>query len=426
MSRRKRSYRSVDVKAVDRSRLAETVAGERLVFGIDVAKEKVYAALMGEDRKTRITIRWDLVDESREVVELLKELPAKRIEAAMEPTGTYGDPIRGLLQGAGIDVYRVSSKRSHDAAEVWDGVPSLHDPKSAEIVARLHWDGVSELWEERGEDARGMNAAVSIIGMHSEVYTKRLNQIEAQLARHWPELTRHLDSSGATILELLAEMGGPRAVRERPKEAAGLMRRVGRYFLSQRKIEAVLKSAQETIGVVMIEAEEHALKETAAEARRAQQLERDARVRVGQMAEQDDECKLLEVVTGKVTAAVFKAQLGSIAGYDNAASVEKAFGLNLKVKSSGKDKGQLKITKRGPSLSRRYLFLAALRLIQNDRIMGAWYAIRCQRNGGIKKKAVIAIMRKLAKALWHVARGEQFDARKLVDVRRFRVEAMSC
>jgi hypothetical protein len=27
---------------------------------------------------------------------------------------------------------------------------------------------------------------------------------------------------------------------------------------------------------------------------------------------------------------------------------------------------------------------------------------------------VIALMRKLAKALWHVARGQRFDARKLV------------
>jgi transposase len=33
--------------------------------------------------------------------------------------------------------------------------------------------------------------------------------------------------------------------------------------------------------------------------------------------------------------------------------------------------------------------------------------------GGLKGKAIIALTRKLTKALWHVARGERFDSAKL-------------
>jgi len=33
-------------------------------------------------------------------------------------------------------------------------------------------------------------------------------------------------------------------------------------------------------------------------------------------------------------------------------------------------------------------------------------------------KAIVAVMRKVARALWHVARGETFDVTKLFDVRR--------
>jgi transposase len=43
-------------------------------------------------------------------------------------------------------------------------------------------------------------------------------------------------------------------------------------------------------------------------------------------------------------------------------------------KSSGKTKGGLHITKRGPGIARLFLYLAALRLIQRDRIIRAWYA----------------------------------------------------
>ena len=51
--------------------------------------------------------------------------------------------------------------------------------------------------------------------------------------------------------------------------------------------------------------------------------------------------------------------------------------------------------------------------------MRAWYEAKVQRDGGkLKMKAVIAVMRKLARALWWVGRGEAFDAHKLFDSRR--------
>jgi transposase len=422
MSRRKRSYRSVDVKKLGRKRLAESVDGKPLVLSIDVAKGKNYGSFMTEDRKVQVTVRWDLIKETRDIVELVKELPASGIQIAMEPTGTYGDPIRWQFQKEGFRVFQVAAKRSHDAAEVWDGVPSLHDPKCAEIIGRLHLDGVSKEWKERSEAERRMNAALSILEMHEDAYGRRRNQIEAQLARYWPELTRHLDLTGVTILELLSEMGGPAAVCAQSAKATKLMKRVGGSSLADSKIEAVVESAQDSIGIPMIKAEIVALKELAKETRRSQVLKRKMQIQIESLVVKDEEFSRIATVVGKVTAAVFQAQLGSIAGYDNASSVEKAFGLNLKVKSSGKCKGQLKITKRGPSLSRKYLFMAALRLINNDKVTDAWYQAKVRRDGGKQKvKAVVAVMRKIARALLYVAQGKKFDSSKLFNVKLLKV-----
>ena len=38
----------------------------------------------------------------------------------------------------GVVVHQVSDKRGPDAAEVYDGVPGLHDAKAAPVIARLY------------------------------------------------------------------------------------------------------------------------------------------------------------------------------------------------------------------------------------------------------------------------------------------------
>jgi transposase len=97
-----------------------------------------------------------------------------------------------------------------------------------------------------------------------------------------------------------------------------------------------------------------------------------------------------------------------------AQAFQKAMGLNLKEKSSGRYVGQLKLTKRGSAKARKYLYFAAMRLLQTDPVVKEWY-LRKQ-DPKAKNKTVIALMRKLSKALWHVGRGQAFDATKLLSV----------
>lgn len=128
-------------------------------------------------------------------------------------------------------------------------------------------------------------------------------------------------------------------------------------------------------------------------------------------------------VVGATTAGVLVASIGDPRHYGSAYAYTKALGLNLKEKSSGKQKGPLHITKRGPGVARLFLYLAALRMIQREPICRAWYAKKVQRQGGqLKSKAVVALTRKLAKALWHIARGATFDAALLFDTTRLDIE----
>jgi len=88
-------------------------------------------------------------------------------------------------------------------------------------------------------------------------------------------------------------------------------------------------------------------------------------------------------------------------------------GLNLKERRSGRWQGQLKISKRGSSVVRRWLYLAALRWLRQEPVR-SWYVRHKAQGRGAAKPALVGVMRKLALALYPVGgRGEPFDRAQL-------------
>lgn len=234
------------------------------------------------------------------------------------------------------------------------------------------------------------------------------------MSRHWPESLGLLGLDSVTLLELIRSYGDPAAVAKDRAEAAALLRRTGHAGLSEDKIQALLASAAHSLGVPCLGAERELLQWLAADVLAARQQVRQIERQIAHHVQHEPVLASLATVVGSVTAAVLLAAVGSPRDYSDTASYLKALGLNLKERSSGKHKGQLKITKRGPSVARFYLYFAALRLIVRDPLVKRWYDARINRLGGApKNKTVIALMRKLAKALWHVARGAALNSEKL-------------
>lgn len=203
---KKRRYRAVSVNDPSVAKLIASCGSRRAIVGIDIAKTRQFATIVA-DGEVLGTIRWEHPRESPQFIAMLVELAraSDQVEAVMEPSGTYGDALRAAIGQAGVDVYRVNPKRSHDAAEVYDGVPSLHDAKSAAIVAKLHLDGASEPWPLESEQERALSAALRVLEVYQKQFQRNRNRLEALLARHWPELPRVLDLGSATLLELLAD-----------------------------------------------------------------------------------------------------------------------------------------------------------------------------------------------------------------------------
>ncbi len=416
----KRIYRVVSVNEVSVESLGQELGrGEKVVVAVDVAKFDNKAAVIQGDKVLR-TIGWKAPAQSKQFVDLVSDIMrVAPVELVLESTGTYGDPLRAQMAELDVPVFRVSTKQAHDAAEVFDGVPSMHDAKACQLLGWLHANGRSQRWTVRSDGERDLVAAAETYELHNAHLMACLSRIEAKLARHFPELATIVDLDNASTLAMLEQFGSPARIGREKAAVEKLLREVGGTFLDAEKPERVVDAARNTLGMRMTAGECQTLAQLAREAIRQRQLKAAAKKELEGYAAKDAAMSRAAAVIGVATAAIITAHAGSAQNFASSAAYVKALGLNLKEKSSGEHKGQLKITKRGPALARRYLYLAVLRLLQREPHFKAWYLRKVDREGGKRKqKAVVALMRKLASALWHVARGQEFDPTKLFDVQR--------
>ena len=416
---KKRTYRRRPVNEFDLSRIQPDAFGPRVVFAIDVAKVDMVAAIADDRGQVLDTVDWKAPSQNVVVIDLLRRLRDRgfSVEAVMEASGTYGDVLRQMLEDEGFPVFRVSGKKTYDARELYDGVPSMHDAKAAAILARLHSAGLSAQIHSEPEDKRSLRAAIAIADLHQRRYLELVHKLESWLARYWPELPALLALTSASLMALLARIGGPADVAAAPDEARRLLNGISHRLLEDDTVEAVVASATTSLGVRPLPLEREALMAIAAEAHRSLRAFKEAKLTVERLSA-DTPASALAPVVGSTTAAVIFTEVGDPKGFRSVAGFVKAMGLNLREKSSGKTKGQLKLTKRGPARVRHYLWLAVHRWVQRDPIAQAWYQRKKARDGGRASRAVVAMMRKLAKALFHVGRGAEFDSTKLFDTKR--------
>jgi transposase len=420
---KKRTYSTQTVEGLEIEVLIPAlVAG--CIVALDVAKQKfvfAIATLAGEVLKL---VRFEHPTQTRKFLDVVAALrqhvePGK-LRVAMEPTGTYGDAIRYQLQSENVPVWMVSPKKTFDSRALFDDVQSLHDPKSAVHVAKLCSMNLATEWHAPPELRIRLRALVELRGHEFDLQERCFGRMEAVLARHWPEFAQWLDvRTQKSALALLASYPSAARVEAAPSEVASLLGKVSRGHLAEAKICGIIQSATATLGVPPTREEERLLKtlaeQAAAAARRAEDVERE----LSQLGRTDEAFKRLEGWMGTFTAAAI-VTLCDPRQYASAGQFEKACGLNLREKSSGNDRRDLTplhITKRGPSLLRKLLYLFALRMISSCPEVRAWY-MRRHRYTTAKTCAVIAVMRKLLRAVFHVARGSDFDPTKLFDVRR--------
>jgi transposase len=425
---KKRTYRAVEVESLDVRGLCERLtAGEEVIVGLDVAKRKFLAALSTKSGDVLEIVRFEHPGGTRTFLRMLDQVSTNGHGpvVVMEPTGTYGDAIRHQLGQMGVAVHRVSTKHVSDCAELYDRVPSKHDAKDACVIAWLFSTGRSAPWTPVSELQRRLRALVSQRDLHDQPLRRLHSQLEPILARHFPEFESFFDiSRRRTPLVVLAEYPSPAELAAAgPEAVAALVRRTSRRPVDDAEMNRLVDAARNSLGVPMVDEERQLIRVLVTEMSRLVTRLKDLDAQIAVVGAAEPTIVAMRSVLGATTAAVVVAHMGSPAQYGSAAAFEKAAGLNLREHSSGTQQGRLRISKRGPARVRKYLFLAAMRLVQTEPIVKAWYIRRRAYDDEAKMKALIAVVRKLARALVHVARGTPFDAAMLFDARRLGLDA---
>lgn len=429
--RKKISYRAEDVEQVTAEKVLEGVPmGGRVVAGIDVAKRNFVAALCDDTGETLLRVRFEHPTQTSKFVQLLVGVQGagRTVEIAMEPTGTYGDALRHRLSAAGIAVFRVSNKHVHDASELYDSSPSKHDGKDASVIGWLHAHRRSKRWEELEPARRSVRALVAQRDLYDEPMRRLLSNMEPLLARHFPEFEQLFDlGQRKTPWIVLQEFGSPTALaKSSVQELAAAIRKHLRQAPSTEALQALIEAARHTSGAPMVREEVELIRRMAREIVHQMRLRNEVDGLIAEASEQVQVVKAMRPCVGPVTAAVIYAYLGDPTAYANAAALEKAAGLNLTESTSGTDPNApdnvpRHISKRGAGILRKYLFLAAMRLVRANPVVKAWYQARRSFKAQQRVKAVVAVQRKLCRALFHMAKGETFDANKLFDTRRLAI-----
>jgi transposase len=422
----KRAYKRIDVNDIDRDQLLEAVlesGGTGTVMGLDIAKSEIVACLRwGRGSFER---PWKIVNpgEIRLLVELCVFLKSKcdGFTVGLESTGTYGDAIRFALTEAVVSVQRVSGKAVSDYKEIFDGVPSQHDGKDAAMIAELVAMGKGTLWPYSlfSENMQAIKHQVLRIDGFRDSHTRWLGRLEAQVVRHWPELTGHLKLSSVTLLKMLEAYGSPANAIADP-DLAKKLSLWGKRFLPEEKTSRIIASAKSTMGLPMNEFEVCWIKEMAAETLKAHREELKCDRILRERIASDPVMKRYSDAVGAATLAVIWTVVGDPILFGSSGAFMKAIGLNLKEKSSGKRQGALAISKRGPALARRWIFFWAMRAIQRDELQ-PWYTKfskvgnQSSSSEHRKMKGLIAMMRKLCKSLWHArVNDKDFDYSKVI------------
>ena len=353
---KKHNYRAKKVNDINWPQLREQFAGQALVFAVDVAKEQQFALLSNTELSESVLIQWNQLQQTAGLINELKQLNAL-ITVVMESTSTYGDAMRYQFRQAGFTIHQASAKRVHDANEIYDGVPSLHDAKAAWLIAHLYQDGLTKPWHELGDKERELNAYRREYELHESQHKRNQNRLEAFLSRHWPEVLPLLALDSVTLESLLIDYGSPEQIAACAEQAAKDMHSWGKHCLSTEKIDAVIHSAATTLGQPCIEAERRYLQALAEELRHNRTQAKNAKLALEAVVKAEPELKEMGLTVGMVTTAILIGLHLDPRHFGCARSYLKALGLNLKEKSSGQDHGKLKLTKRGSAMAGKYLYL---------------------------------------------------------------------
>lgn len=346
----------------------------------------------------------------------------------MEPTGHYWLNLAYYLGEQQVLCGVVNPLHVKKSKELDDNSPTKNDIKDAKVIAQLVKDGryaVPNLLQGKYAELREAMKIRDHLSTDLRVVQGRVHN---WLDRYFPEfLTVFKDWECKSSRQMLSLCLLPHELVTQSEEALlRHLREVTKRGLGMERMRCLKAAAGRSVGIR--EGTELAKLELKLLLTQYELLESkfaELEAKLDELLEQIPHVKQLMTIKGigRDSIAGFLAEVGDIEGYRHPKQIIKLAGLNLKENTSGKHKGQTKITKRGRNRLRALLFRVMMPLVAKNRAFKALHQYYTKRptNPLEKMQSLIALCGKLIRILFGVLKkGHRFSEEKMLqDIPRF-------
>lgn len=336
-----------------------------------------------------------------------------------ESTGPYAEPLVHYLSNKQVKIVQVNPLHTKKMKEVNDNSPLKTDDKDPRVIADIIRLGRALSIVVPEGDAASLRRLNNARERHVGEQTALLNQLQQLVFLIFPEFKTVLKNMKAkTAQHILKRYTLPERIGTLSKEALGEeMRRQSMGKFGLKDAESLIGLARETVGIkeglvgIFMDIR-HILMQLEAEGRFISEIEAEMGDILGRIPYS---VRLLSIKgLGIVSVAGLIGEVGDFSKFSTQSEIMKLAGLDLYEISSGKRRGQRRISKRGRSLLRKILFYAAIQMIRKNGIMYDYYA-RLTGRGMERMRALIAVSRRLLRIIYAIVRDnrdyvEQYQA----------------
>ncbi len=399
----------------NRTKNAARVNEKVMIVAIDIGKEKNtaycrnnngYGSKPFEFSNTHegFSLFWEKVSKTRMV------FSADRIIVGFESTGCYGEPLVHYLLKKPVTLVQVNPMHTKRVKELADNSPNKTDRKDPQVIADIiqlgHYLSLVVPTGAAAELRQLTHFRESIMDDRIAM----INQLQALVGKIFPEfliVMKNIDTKSA--LYLLEKYPFPEdMVRYGVKRLSKKLRTISRGRLGNERAQELVAVARNSVGIK--EGRQSIRKRIQYSVRTIRDY--DTRIdgiedEMKQYLDRIDCSRSLMSIKGikHVTVAGIIGEVGNFADFHSSDALEKLAGLNLYEISSGKHKGQKRISKRGRSLLRKILYFASINVVKKGCIMHEYYQ-RLINRGKLKIKALIAVSRKLLRVMFALVRNK--------------------
>jgi transposase len=344
-----------------------------------------------------------------------------QVVVGFESTGPYAEPITHFLKQRPVRLVQINPMHSKRIKELTGNSPNKTDRKDPRVIADIIMLGHAL----RVVIPQGSSAHLRRLTQARERAvrdrTAMLNQLQHLLFVIFPEFLQVIKNiSCKTGLYLLRHYPTRQAIAALGEEKlTTIIKRISRGRMCQGRARELFQSAQRSVGITegqqsIVEEIGHLIDTIGRENDFIHRLECQMRSHLEQVAY--SRCLLSLPGVGLITVAGLIGEVGDFRQYGTVAEITKLAGLDLFEVSSGKHKGQRRISKRGRPLMRKLLYFAAINAVKSTGTMHQPYARMIER-GMPRTKALVAIARKLLRVMYALARDQSMYRESFVSHR---------